>query len=160
MASSHDCAPGQEATEAILVKNIWDKSDCRDFWNLALQMELFQKSVNSIFKYPSKKVLLENIWKGRAILRKLWKMIFCRLSQWTTKGFLLVVRWATLDVCHSPVLSWNMLRCLTNLLPKPVRSRAKTFFVPRKAFTAIFSSSSNAKMPSRTDKCPLLRYLR
>lgn len=60
--------------------------------------------------------------------------------------------WATLDVRHSPASSCNAPLSLTKLSSKPVRVQANTRCLPRKAFSAVLSSPSDAKMWSSLDK--------
>lgn len=51
---------------------------------------------------------------------------YCQLRQLATAWGFLLVRGATLDTCHHPVVSCNIPHCWIKRWPIPVRSEAKT----------------------------------
>lgn len=53
---------------------------------------------------------------------------------------------------HCHMVGCDALWCLTKLLEKPVRSKAKTSFPLRKTFSGVFCPSFHAKIPSGSDK--------
>lgn len=62
-----------------------------------------------------------------------------------------MVHWLTLVVCHSPVASRDAQLVLAEILPKPVRGKAKQSCPPRKTFSAFVCSSFNVKVPPSSD---------
>lgn len=58
----------------------------------------------------------------------------------------------TLAMRHHPEASCYGLRCLTKVLPKPVRSKSKLFCPQGEAFSALHCSPFNVKIPTSVDK--------
>lgn len=71
------------------------------------------------------------------------RIVYCQLNQ------VLSAHEVILDANHR---LHGELHFLEKLLPKEVRSRAKTFFPQSKAFTALLCSSFRVKMPSSSHK--------
>lgn len=80
---------------------------------------------------------VNHISEGQSVLLLLVQLLLCGV---------------TLAVRHHPEASCYGLRCLTKVLPRPVRSKSKLLCPQGEAFSAVHCSPFNVKIPNSVDK--------
>lgn len=92
--------------------------------------------------FPSGEELIENAWKWDAYEKKRWldETVVHYIWKWNRISFPLTIFLSVQEATLVPVLSCDVTVCLTKLGPKPLWSKEKTSFPPkREALFVLFS---------------------